>query len=100
MGTNHLPDIYTPSPRAEGVYIKQTTSAHGMYDQYMPLFVHVQITAAQSFCNNSFSVFIVGLFTFDCGFDTMFILCMFCFSKSVCVRVCDCVSAQQAINVK
>ena len=33
MGTSGLPDIYTQStraagPRAEGVYIRQTTSAH------------------------------------------------------------------------
>ena len=36
MGTSGLPDIYTRSPtaarlRAEGVYIRQTTSAHGIY---------------------------------------------------------------------
>ena len=30
MGTNGLPDIYTRSPRAEGVYIRGTTSAHGI----------------------------------------------------------------------
>ena len=39
MGTSGLPDIYTPKargparaagPRAEGVYIRQTTSAHGI----------------------------------------------------------------------
>ena len=35
MGTGGLPDIYTqspraPGPRAEGVYIRQTTSAHGI----------------------------------------------------------------------
>ena len=35
MGTSGLPDIYTRSlraagPRAEGVYIRQTTSAHGI----------------------------------------------------------------------
>ena len=35
MGTSGLPDIYTRSlraagPRAEGVYIRQTTCAHGI----------------------------------------------------------------------
>ena len=35
MGTSCLPDIYTRSPgaagpRAEGVYIRRTTSAHGI----------------------------------------------------------------------
>ena len=30
MGMSGLPDIYTQSPRAEGVYIRQTTSAHGI----------------------------------------------------------------------
>ena len=30
MGTSGLPDIYTQSPRAEGVYIRRTTSAHGI----------------------------------------------------------------------
>ena len=35
MGTSGLPDIYTRSPRAagpraEGVYIRQTTSAYGI----------------------------------------------------------------------
>ena len=35
MGTSGLPDIHTQSPRAagpkaEGVYIRQTTSAHGI----------------------------------------------------------------------
>ena len=30
MGTSGLPDIYTQRLRAEGVYIRQTTSAHGI----------------------------------------------------------------------
>ena len=39
MGTRGLPDIYTRSPRAagpraEGVYIRQTTSAHGITIMY------------------------------------------------------------------
>ena len=34
MGTTYLPDIYAQNPRAidpraEGIYIRQTTSAHG-----------------------------------------------------------------------
>ena len=28
MGTGGLPDMYTRGPRAEGVHIRQTTSAH------------------------------------------------------------------------
>ena len=39
MGTSGLPDIYTRSPRAaglraEGVYIRQITSAHGITNIY------------------------------------------------------------------
>ena len=30
MGTSGLPDIYTLSPQALGVYIRQTTHAHGI----------------------------------------------------------------------
>ena len=30
MGTRGLPDIYTLSPRALGVYFRQTTHAHGI----------------------------------------------------------------------
>ena len=30
MGTSGLPDIYTLSPRVSGVYIRQTTRAHGI----------------------------------------------------------------------
>ena len=40
MGTSGLPDIYTRSPRAAGlraawgVYIRRTTSAHGITTMY------------------------------------------------------------------
>ena len=30
MGMSGLPDIYTLGPRASGVYIRRTTSAHGI----------------------------------------------------------------------
>ena len=30
MGTRGSPDIYTLSPRTSGVYIRQTTLAHGI----------------------------------------------------------------------
>ena len=40
MGTRGSPDIYTLSPRASGVYIRQTTCAHG-------------ITIKSSLCINS-----------------------------------------------
>ena len=35
MGTSGLPDIYTLSPRASGVYIRQTTHTHGITISYM-----------------------------------------------------------------
>ena len=46
MGTNGLPDIYTRSPRAagpraEGVYIRQITSAHGITNIYQSMCNHV-----------------------------------------------------------
>ena len=34
MGTSGLPDIYTQGPRAEGVYIRQIMSAHGITNIY------------------------------------------------------------------
>ena len=34
MDTSGLPDMYTRSPRAEGVHIRQTTSGHGITDMY------------------------------------------------------------------
>ena len=37
MGTRGSPDIYTLSPRASGVYIRQTTLAHGITIKYVPL---------------------------------------------------------------
>ena len=36
MGTRDLPDIYTLSPWALGVYIRQTTRAHGITITYTP----------------------------------------------------------------
>ena len=41
MGTSGLPDIYTRSPRAEGVYIRQITSAHGITNIYQLMCNHV-----------------------------------------------------------
>ena len=35
MGTPDLPDIYTLSPRASGVYIRQTTRDHGITITYI-----------------------------------------------------------------
>ena len=45
MCTRGLPDIYTLSPRAcgpraSGVYIRQTTRAHGITTKYMYIYVH------------------------------------------------------------
>ena len=44
MGTSGLPDIYTQStraagPRADGVYIRQTTSAHVTTIQYIYIYI-------------------------------------------------------------
>ena len=41
MGTSGLPDMYTRSPRAEGVYIRQITSAHGITKTYQSMCNHV-----------------------------------------------------------
>ena len=41
MGTSGLPDIYTQGPRAEGVYIRQITSAHGITNIYQSMCNHV-----------------------------------------------------------
>ena len=35
MGAHGSPDIYTLSPRALGVYIRQTTRAHGITSKYI-----------------------------------------------------------------
>ena len=40
MCTHGLPDIYTLSPRASGVYIRQTTRAHGITTKYI-LYIYV-----------------------------------------------------------
>ena len=68
MGTSGLPHIYTQSPRAAGpratgLYIRRTTSAHGItectwYNYYVTL----------SFYANGFTIFIVVLIAFYCGF--------------------------------
>ena len=34
MDMSGLPDMYTRSPRAEGVHIRQITSGHGITDMY------------------------------------------------------------------
>ena len=39
MCTHGSPDIYTLSPRALGVYIRQTTRAHGITIKY----IHIRI---------------------------------------------------------
>ena len=46
MCTRGLPDIYTLSPRAcgpraLGVYIRQTTHAHGITTKYVPVFLYL-----------------------------------------------------------
>ena len=35
MDTRDLPDVYTVSPRALGVYIRQSTRAHGITITYV-----------------------------------------------------------------
>ena len=34
MGTRVLPDMYARSPRAEGIHIRQSTSAHVITNMY------------------------------------------------------------------
>ena len=60
---------YIMGTSGSGVYILQTTSAHGISNIYHVLCVGKR-TAAQSFFTNDISVFIVELITFDCGFNT------------------------------
>ena len=55
MGTSGLPD---EGRRPEGVYIRRTTSAHGIYNNFVTLYFNV----------NGFTIFIVVLIAFDCGF--------------------------------
>ena len=50
MCTRGLPDIYTQSPRAagpraEGVYIRQTTCAHGITIKYTYTLLAIKINA-------------------------------------------------------
>ena len=58
MGTHGLPDIYTLSPRvcglqALGVYIRQTTRAHGIIIEYILLLsTYINITATSNFHYN------------------------------------------------
>ena len=47
MGTSGLPDIYTQSPRAEGVYIRQTTRAHHITIMYHSVHYHAWANAKQ-----------------------------------------------------
>ena len=37
MGKSALPDMYARSPRAEGIHIRQITSAHVTYNKYVTL---------------------------------------------------------------
>ena len=67
MGTSGLPDIYTRSPRAEGVYIRRTMSAHGITAIcHLALIVLVR---GQVQYDNGFIVFIVAPIAFDYGFE-------------------------------
>ena len=43
MCTRGLPDVYTLSPRASGVYIRQTTRAHGITITYALISVRISI---------------------------------------------------------
>ena len=63
MGTSGLPDIYTRSPRAAGpraesVYMSQANHKCTWYNYYV----------TRSSYANGFTVFIVVLIAFDCGF--------------------------------
>ena len=67
MGTSGLPDIYTRSPRAEGVYIRQIMSAHGITNIYQSMCNHVSANQHNNSSMNSLYLYrdflncIVGL---------------------------------------
>ena len=88
--------MYAPGAqghRPEGVYIRQATSAHGMTNIYHFLCVG-KCKAAQGFlklqCIYSGTNYIQLYYNVYCTF----------FRKVGIVCVCDCVSAQQGINMK
>ena len=75
MGTSGLPDICTRSPRAtglraKGVYIRQTTlRAKGVYvyqENHKCTWYNYYVKL--SFYANGFTIFIVVLIAFNCGF--------------------------------
>ena len=71
MGMSGLPDMYTRSPRAEGVHIRQTTNAHGitvMCHIAPPLANWNQLKpGSMQACNPI--VFIGKVVRIDCGFS-------------------------------
>ena len=79
MGTSGLPDICTRGPRAEGVYISQTTSTHGT-NHYVPLCTNCVWVSAKQLkpmqYKNGFIVFIVAPIEFDYGFEIERLYCV------------------------
>ena len=68
MGTGGLPDIYTQGPRAEGVYIRRTTSVHGIITLPNCAWASAKQLKPMHY-KNGFIVFIVASIEFDYGFE-------------------------------
>ena len=63
MGTSALPDMYAQSPRAEGIHIRQSTSAHLQLIRY----TSGTLKSAQHLTLIFSSVYIVTDSDYDCG---------------------------------
>ena len=63
MVARDLPEIYTQSPRAEGVYFRQIPSSHGITD----IFHLGDSTPSEKLLPCFGSLFILDFENFDCG---------------------------------
>ena len=63
MAARDLPEIYTQSPRAEGVYFRQIPSSHGITD----IFHLGDSTPSEKLLPSFGSLFILDFENFDCG---------------------------------
>ena len=84
MGMSGLPNMYTQSPRAEGVHIRQTTNAHGITVRYhiAPSLANRNRLKPESMqvCNPI--VFIGKVVGIGCGFSlTGNFQCIYIYSK-------------------
>ena len=52
MSTRGLPDMYTLSPRASGVHIRQTTRVHGITITYIYIYICIMVCGRiKGFCH-------------------------------------------------